>query len=233
MSNALVRAAHGLTLSEKRLLAAAIAKLDSIRAPIRGEPPRVKISANEFAETFSVSSDTAYDELRAAVTTLFERQIRFVEPTRRGLKERKIRWVGGVTYHHGEGWVELAFWHEVVPHVVALRKSFTSYKLAQASALRSIYSWRFLELFSQFTNTGLLRMSIDEFCHAMDAPESCRKDFFNLRKRIIEPAVTELITKDGYLIEWTPKKIGRKVAGLEFLFKANPQGKLNLQGKLS
>jgi predicted DNA-binding transcriptional regulator AlpA len=45
-------------------------------------------------------------------------------------------------------------------------------------------------------------VSIEEFVHAMDAPESCQIDFANLRRRVIEPAVAELARKNGLRIEW-------------------------------
>jgi plasmid replication initiation protein len=229
MSNALINAAHSLTLSEKRVMSCAVAKLDSVRAPRHGESPTIKLSASEYAETFKVTKDTAYDELQSAADNLFQRYIRIIENTRKGPKEYKFRWVGGVKYHKGEGWVELGFWHEVVPHLMVLRKNFTSYKLAQASGLRSIYSWRLLELLAQFKTTGLVRKDIDAFIHAMDAPESCQKNFKDLRRRIIEPAVAELITKDGWMIEWTTIRTGRKVTGLEFRFERDPQIQLPLE----
>lgn len=223
MSNALINASHSLTLSEKRIMACAIAKLDSVRMPQLKECPTIHLKASEYAETFQVSLDTAYDELQSAADNLFQRYIRIVEKTRKGLKEIKFRWVGGVRYHSGEGWVELSFWYEVVPHLMMLRKNFTSYKLAQTSALRSIYSWRLLELLSQFKTTGLLRKDIDAFIHAMDAPESCKRNFKDLRRRVIEPSVMELTEKDGWIIEWEPLRSGgRKVTAIEFRFKKSP-----------
>jgi hypothetical protein len=66
MSNALTRAGHGLTLAEKRIVAAAVSKLDSRRALPPGEVPRTRITAAEYAETFEVDLDTAYDQLQAA-----------------------------------------------------------------------------------------------------------------------------------------------------------------------
>ncbi|MFL9903313.1 replication initiation protein [Paraburkholderia fungorum] len=57
-----------------------------------------------------------------------------------------------------------------------------------------------------------------------EAPPSCLKDFGQLRRRVIDPAVAELTGKDGLLIEWKPTKNGgRKVTGLEFTFQPNPQ----------
>lgn len=227
MSNSLIRAAHGISLAEKRVISACLAKMDSVRMD-HGRY-KFKLTAEEFAETFSVSLDTAYEQLIDTGKKLMKRTARSIEETPRGKKERIWVWVSGVTYHHGEGWVELGFSHEMTPHLALLRKEFTSYKLKHASALRSMYSWRLLELMMQFKSTGLLRIDIETFCHAMEAPPTSRKNFGELRRRIIEPAVKELTTKDNLLIEWQGTKHGgRKITGLEFRFEVNPQGKLDV-----
>jgi len=228
MSNSLVRAAHGLSLAEKRVVSACLAKMDSVR--LESGRYKFKLTAEEFAETFDVSLVTAYEQLMDTGKKLMKRTARSIEDTPRGKKERLWVWVSGVTYHHGEGWVELGFSHEMTPHLALLRKEFTSYKLKHASALRSMYSWRLLELMMQFKSTGLLRIEITEFCHSMEAPESARKNFGELRRRLIEPAVKELCEKDNLLIQWEgTKRGGRKITGLEFRFKPDPQGRLGLE----
>ncbi|TJY70609.1 replication initiation protein, partial [Klebsiella pneumoniae] len=60
----------------------------------------------------------------------------------------------------------------------------------------------------------------------MDATEKQRENFAKVRTKIIEPAVKELVEKDGWLIEWKPVKAGRKVAKVRFEFKRDPQGRL-------
>ena len=62
----------------------------------------------------------------------------------------------------------------------------------------------------------------------MEAPASCVKDFGQLKRRVIEPAVKELREKDGVRLEWEPVKAGRKVVGLDFKFSPDPQIKLDL-----
>lgn len=228
MSNALIRAAHGLTLGEKRIVAACIAKLDSTKLSGGFKDGVVKLSAAEFVEAYGVDPNTAYEQLKSAGDNLFNRYVRIVQDTPKGPKETKFRWVGHVTYHEGEGWIELGFTLKIAPHLTALRKDFTSYKLAQASALRSVYSWRLIELFAQFKKTGVVRIGIEDFAHAMDVPDSYRKDFKALRVRVIEPAVAELINKDGLLVEWSATRAGRKVTGLEFNFRPDPQGRLEV-----
>lgn len=222
MSNALIRAAHGLSLGEKRVVAACLAKLDSVR--LADGRYKFKLTAEEYAETFDVSDVTAYEQLKEAGKHLMKRTARSIEDTPRGKKERIWVWVSGVTYHHGEGWVELGFSPEMTPHLALLRTEFTSYKLKHASALRSMYSWRLLELMMQFKATGLLRMSVEDFCHAMEVSASAKANFGELKRTVIEPAVKELRDKNGLLIDWKGTKPGgRRIQGLEFHFKDNPQ----------
>jgi plasmid replication initiation protein len=225
MSNDLTTAAHNLTLGEKRIIMSCVAQLDSVR--LDSGRYKIKVSAMEFAETFKIDPKTAYEQLKGVASKLYERSIKRIIETHKGKKITKHRWVSSVTYHEGEGWLELGFSHEATPYLMALRGNHTSYKLEQASALRSVYSWRLLEMLMQFKKTGLLRLSVEEFCHAMEVPKTYEKNFKDLRNRVIEPAIKELQGKDNWIIQWEGKKKGgRKITGLEFRFKRNPQQSL-------
>lgn len=225
MSNQLVRMAQGLTLPEKRLVSLCMAKLDSVRLDNTGRYT-FRISAKEFGQQFGITDEAAYMQLKEVGDKLLHRIAQQITETPRGRNIKKWQWVSFAEYQDGEGWIKLTFNHMMTPHLFLLRKEFTSYKLAQASALRSIYSWRLFELLMQFKSTGLVRIDVEAFAHAMEAPETARKNFGQLRLRVIEPAVKELTTKNNLLIEWDPTKAGRKVTGLEFRFKINPQQSL-------
>lgn len=239
MSNALIRAGHGLTLAEKRIVMLAVSKLDS-RAPA---PPslslqlRTKITAAEYAETFSVDANTAYEALQDAAKNLFERKITFFEPayTRAGLPLKPIRndmrWVGRCKYHEHAGWVELSWWPDLLPSLMGLKKQFTTYNLQQANALRSAYSWRLLELMMHYKDSGKAEYTIEDFCTSMDATEKQKSNFNNIKRRIIEPAVKELTEKDGWIIQWEPIKTGRKVTRIRFYFSKNQQYELIINNK--
>jgi plasmid replication initiation protein len=234
MSNALTRAGHGLTLAEKRIVAAAVSKLDSRRVLKPGEVPRTKITAAEYAEAFGVDLDTAYDQLKAASKQLYKRSITFFEPAwKRNGKPLPptivhMRWVGSVKYQDGEGWVELAWWPDLLRHLIGLQRQFTTYQLQQASALRSAYSWKLLELLMRFESTGWAEYTIEDFAASMDATEKQAADFAKIRTKIIEPAVKELTEKDGWIIQWRPIKAGRKVKAVRFEFMRDPQLRLSV-----
>lgn len=230
MSNALVRAAHGLSIHEKRLVALCVSKLDSAR---HWTPEKlvVRVTAQEYQETFGIPHDKhIYRDLKQATQALKRRLIVFhhKDIKTHKLLTSEVSWVGRATYADGEGWVELAFWHELAPHLFKLKARFTTYHLKQASALRSTYSWGLLELLMQFHKKQRLFITLEDLHHKLEVPESCRKSFKDLRRRVLEPAIKELGEKDGLIVEMKPRKEGRKVVSLAFTFGYEVQGKLDL-----
>lgn len=230
MSNALARGAQGLGLSQKRVIALAIAHTDSVPAKdlmsgvIGGW--RVRLYAGDYAEAYEVSADTAYEQLKATSRSLLKCLWQTVSKGPRGPIITEGQWLSLADYNKGEGCVDITFHQKVAPHLLALRSQFTTYKLKQAAALRSIYAWRLFECLQSWKAKGRWSPDIGEFQKAMDAPASCLKDFGQLKRRVIEPAVKELREKDGLLLKWEQVKAGRKVTGLVFTFQTDPQGKL-------
>ena len=222
ISNYIVRSAQTLNLVEKRILMAGVAKLGGVNGEI-------KLSAKEYAETYDVDIRTAYNELKSAVGTLMKRTLSWQITDGKKIGTRTTIWVQGYDYFKDEGYVKFKFSEYVFPFLFELEREFTKYQLKQAAALRSIHSWRLLELFEQRRGNdknGWLSISIEEFWHAMEATESYKANFSLLRRKVIEPAVKELSEKDGWLIEWEARKRGRKVVTLLFKFQRDPQGSL-------
>ena len=244
IKNELVRRVKRMKLSEKRLLALAIAKCNprpkillhkaTHLDPQTGVAPgwSVKVTAEEFMESYpQIDPKHAYSDLKAAADSLFECVIEWdAFEMDRGKKiplRKKVRWLYEKVETTTPGWVQIKFSPSVAPYLLGLDQAFTQYKLKHAADLRSMYSWNLLELMAQYRTTGFLTIKYDDFCAAMDAPASCIKDAGQLRRRVIEPAVKELREKNGLAIEWEPTKpAGRKITGFIFKFDADPQGRL-------
>jgi Protein involved in initiation of plasmid replication len=230
MSNTLIRSAHGLNLVEKRIISACVAMIDNMRIGSNGEFNQmlVRLDAGEYGRNYGIDMKNAYRELKTAAERLFERYIVMQKYTPKGLKDHKFRWVSGAQYHHGEGWIELNFTSEVMPYISLLRDNYTSYQLKTASAIRSVYSWRLLELFNAWKTTKELFITMEDFRKSLEIPENYA--YINIKQRCIEPAVKELQEKNNMIITWTPIKKSRAVASLRFKWKQDDQIKLNLEG---
>lgn len=221
----LIRAAHGLTLMEKRLLMLAISKLDSTK-PATPQNMIVSLRVSEFIDAYGITAKSTYGDVKDAAEHLMDRYLRFFSPAEK--KETRMQWVGRATYTEKQGLVELAFWHELSPMLFELKGYFTNYKLSRAGALRSVYSWRLFELLMQFKRKGILKISLDDFNNSMETPNSYRKDFGLIRSKVIEPAVKEIREKDGLVVKWEAIKTGRKVTALRFTFPCEQQNTLPL-----
>jgi plasmid replication initiation protein len=242
--NELIRRSQKMSLPVKRLLALAIAMCDSKQkillhqaqlpgthgAELRGW--EVKITAAQYLEQYpQVGEKSAYSELKSSASALMKCTVSWVQQEReRGRMVPKIIEIPFTTeneYSERRGYVTVRFHGKIAPFLLGLEREFTKYKLSSAANLRSMYSWRLLEVLAQFQKTGLVRIGYDEFCDALDVPDSCRKDFAQLRRRVIEPAVAELRGKNGVEVQWEGTKPGgRKVTGLEFKFEPSKQGTL-------
>ena len=235
MSNALTRAGHGLSLPEKRIVFIAISKINPRKPlPLDMGIYTSRITAAEYAELAGCEMHTAYEALKDAAKALYSRSITFFEPAykRKGspLVQVHMRWVGEVHYQAGEGWAELLWWPKLLPHLMGIQGQFSSYQLQQATALRSNYSWKLLELLNRFKKEGWAHYTIEDFATSMEATEKQKSDFGKLRTKIIEPAIKELTEKDGWVITWEAIKAGRKVKAVRFEFRRDEQIPMPLSG---
>lgn len=221
-SNDLVEAAYRLTLNEQRLLLATLARIDSRRS-LRDF--KFSITAKEFSELFEVELHTAYEALKDASDTLFERDIKTFD----GRTRERFRWVDRVTYVDGESRVELCFTIHVAPYLSQLHRNFTAYGLHQVRALKSNYSIRLFEMLIQYRSTGWMQVDVDTFRERLML-EGAYSRFDNLKARVIKPAVAELQVKSNLMIQWQPIKKGRKIIALRFDFQEQDQGDLFRDG---
>lgn len=231
MSNKLVRASHALNLTEKRLIAAAIAKVDSRKGQAvhahLSEFKKVRITALDYAEAYDIDPKHAYSDLKSAADDLFNRQLTITEYSKKGHERHiRMRWVGSIKYAKSEGFVELSFTPEVYPHLHMLKREYTTYRLKNAAALRSTYSWRMFELAKSWlehcTKTQKpIKLTLDQLRDMLETPESYKWD--DIKKRAISPAIKEISAKDFLEITYQPYKHGRSVAGIHFFVKESDQ----------
>lgn len=231
MSRVLVKAAHGLNLSQKRLIMYAVSKLH----PHSKQPQQlvIKINALDYAEEMNVlESKNFYRDLHDAADNLFNRYISIAYDTPTGRKIEKIHWVSSATYHAGEGWVELRFSPEVSPYLSMLKDgNHINYKLQLAVDLRSVYAWRLLELLMQWKDTNQLFIKLEDFRHALEVPKTYR--YTDIRITCIEKPIKELRKKAGIDIHWKAikdKNNRRRVGSLEFTWKDVEQLEMKLKG---
>ena len=217
-SNDLIEASYKLTLNEQRLVLLAIARLDSRKPMPHG---KLTIRAVEFSETFGVAPKHAYAALAEAATHLYERDIKTYD----GRYRERFRWVYSVRYHEREGCVTLGFSPEVTPYLTLLHQRFTSYELEQIVRLNSPYAIRVYELLRQFAATGERTIALEQFKERLELSEQYTR-FYDLKRRIIQPAVREINAHTDLDVRWETVRQRRKIKSLLFVFNKAVQQRL-------
>jgi len=222
IDKALVKAAHGLNLNEKRLMMYAISELH----PKVAQPAQVvvKINATDYAKTINVTkSQNFYRDLKRSADGLFKRYISIEYDTPKGRRIAKIHWVSSAEYHEGEGWVELRFTPEVSPYLTQLNSgNQVIYNLEDAIELKSVYSWRLLELLYQWR---------DNFRHALEVPKKYR--YADIKVNCIERVIKDLKQNAKIAVTYEAikdPKNKRRVGSLRFKWKEMAQHELLLKG---
>jgi len=233
MANVAARAAHSLTLPEKRIVMGGISFLDSRkgRNAYRDTKARTfRITAQDYQEIAQLSNPKdAYKEIARAAHRLVRRQMKHERYTSRGIKLVEINWLEEAVYHQGEGWIEICFTSKALPYLTEIKQRFTKYKLEQTAGLRSVYSWRLLEYLTSWgKEKGARTIDLMKFREMMEIPESYK--WSNIKQKVLDVAVTELMAKDGWEIQWQGIKKGRSYTAITFLWERSAQQDLFKQG---
>ena len=235
MSNQLVRASHALSLVEKRVVAAVIALIDSrkgnqLHAHL-SEFQKLRLSALDYSETYEVSTKHAYEHLKKAADALLNRQVQISHCTKVGkARYTRFNWLSSATYAETEGFIEISFTPEIYPHLNALKREYTTYKLKNAASFRSVYSWRLFELAKSWighcAKGKTVIITLENLREQLDVPTTYRWD--HIKKRALEPAIKEIQKFNRFEISYSIIKKGRRIHSLEFLFKEDEQLSLEL-----
>jgi plasmid replication initiation protein len=219
-ANLLVEASYRLNLEEKRIIIAAIAKIDSRKTV----PDSITITAEEYAKLFDLDVNAAYQQLKEAAVALYDRTIKLnTKDSKNRPIDDEMRWVyRRAVYHSREGKVTIKFSPDLIPYLGQLKEQFTGYKLANVKALKSIYSIRLYELLTQYLPAGERWISVDQFRDMLDLNDKYPR-FADLKRWIIEPAIAELNTKSNYDVRYEVEKSGNKISKLWFYFSEKSQ----------
>lgn len=250
LSHQITRAAARLLLDEKRLVSAAITRLNFnfARQSVPEEVQhyldqqetqfeqmygsRVRITAREFSELYGIQLKYAYDQLRTAFNSLMNKQISF----KAGQYTRKTQWVWDGGYHDGQGYVDILLSNTVIQHCRDIEKHFTLYPLSQAGQLRLDNSWKLYALLARFAQTGLIRCSLEELCDELNAPASYRAKVSHLKRYALDPAIAEIKERLGLKVTYSLQKVGRRYEKVEIRFDPanwqHQQQELKLQSRL-
>jgi plasmid replication initiation protein len=223
-TNTLIQASYSLSANEIKLIGLAI--VDSRESGLGlNATSHLTISATTFADKFNIDPKFAYDILKNACNTLFERQATYedIDPKTGKVRKNKTRWVQKVAYVEGAGHVQLIFAADVLPMITYIDgriDGYTSYFLDEISGLKSAYAIRLFELLMQWKTTYQTPLiTVEKFRELVGVAVTEYPLMSDFKKRVVDLAVTQINDHTDFTVTYEQKKTGVKVTGFIFKFK--------------
>jgi plasmid replication initiation protein len=224
-TNQLVQASYSLSANEIKLIGLAIVNSRETGIGISADKP-LTITAQDFSAKFNVDENTAYDVLKNACKTLFDRQATYddIHPQTGSIRKNMTRWVSGISYVEGAGLVQFTFAPQVIPMITYIDgriDGYTSYFLDEISALKSSYAIRLFEILMQWQHTTKQTpvIPISEFRDLMGVFGVEYQQMTDFKKRVLDLAVNQINKNTDFTVTYEQKKTGVKVIGFLFKFK--------------
>ena len=224
-TNRLNQAFQVLTLAELHIVQLAIVDARETGTGLSTDTP-LRIDARRYAEVFNTTRQNAYQRMKEAEDTLFNRRFSFYDEDGKLVKSR---WIQQVRYIDDEGAIELVFTLAVVQgisRIDGVKEFFTQYLLSQTARLNSVYSARLYELLIQWRSTGKVPIiDLGDFREQLGIGINEYQRMHHFKARVLEPAIKEINEKTDIKAEYEQHKKGRVISGFSFKFKKKSQPK--------
>ena len=227
-TNRLNQAFQVLTLAVLHIVQLAIVDARETGTGLSTDTP-LRIDARRYAEVFNTTRQNAYQRMKEAEDTLFNRRFSFYDENGKLVKSR---WIQQVRYLDDEGAIELVFTLAVVQgisRIDGVKEFFTQYLLSQTSQLNSVYSARLYELLIQWRSTGKVPIiELGDFREQLGIGVNEYQRMHHFKARVLEPAIKEINEKTDIKAEYEQHKKGRVISGFSFKFKqkAKPENSI-------
>ena len=218
-TNRLNQAFQTLSLSEFHIVQLAIVDARHTGTGLSTDTP-LRIDALRYAEIFGTTRQNAYQRMKEAEDSLFNRRFSFFDEDGKLVKSR---WIQQVKYLDDEGAIELVFTLAVVQGISkidGIKDFFTQYLLSQTARLNSTYSARLYELLIQWKAVGKTPLfELETFREQLGIGVNEYKRMDHFKTRVLDLAITEISEKTDIQATYQQHKKGRSISGFSFSFK--------------
>lgn len=135
------------------------------------------------------------------------------------------------SYLTKENTIRIKINSEIKHHFLELKKiHYTKYNLMEFLTLSSTYSQRLFEFLKSWENCQSTQIAVEELHSILGVQEVYKKNFFDFKRRVLDPALKEINKKTSLEYSWKPLKFKNKVTQIIFI-NSKPQKETQDQSK--
>lgn len=202
---------HNLTVQEQRCVLYAISQIQ----PTDDIYKAYSLELGEFYDLCGLQNES-YTKLKAIMKGLSDRSW-WITIDDDGT-ESLVRWFSTLKFSEKSGRVTIKFHEDMMPYLLELSKQnafYTRYQLKYILPMSGQYSIRLYELLKSYQKNNIRwYFEINELKRLLYCEQYV--NFFDFKRRVLEPATEEINKYTDIKISWEPIKDGRKVTHIDF-----------------
>jgi len=210
MQNRMIEAWNSMSVDEKMIfiLARPIVRLNPM-----SESSKFTITAKDFAEACDIELGSAYSQLKRAADDLRGRYFSYINTKGNRVS---VHWVIRIEYADGK--ISFYFTNEVLFMLSIFNNNhpYTKFTIKEVLQLRGSHSIQLYQLLKQYENIGHRDFKEEEFRNIFELQNKYSL-LWNLKKRVIVPAVSEINKSTELQVSFSNLKDGKKITGFRFV----------------
>ena len=208
-SNSLVEAKYRLTTYEQRMVIAICSQLTNEK-----KLPKIRIDAKDLADFCNFDQTKKLNMVRTTARRLRSRTLEFQKPDGTWYI---TGWINSAELVD-DSTIEFCIDSKLTPQLLQLKSAYLSTPAAPLMEFRCDYTARFYFLLKKMLKIGEFEYTLDFFRERFNLSKAYRV-FFNLKNKVIEPAITEINEKSDIQVEHEYIKQGRSYQKIHFIVK--------------
>jgi plasmid replication initiation protein len=121
-----------------------------------------------------------------------------------------------MTFDKGD--VTVKIHSDMCPYFLQLHSFFAEMEFCKFVKLSTVYSQKLFLYLKTVDWKSEETVSVEELQNILDTPEKMKLNFADWKRRILDPAIQQIIEKMGVYFECEAIKVGRKYRNLKFIF---------------
>ena len=218
-ANELAEASYSLSVNEMRVLALACTKVDSRKK----NPGEISIYVNDFAETYGITNNRIYGDLRDAVRGIMRKPVKLYNAETGMINE--LAWLVKSQYAGSDdgSYVSIQFSPLIEPYLFELKERFTKIDFEYAARLNTPFSFRLYQWLKKAEHLHKHRKNDSnqvilevEWMKEQAGLQGKHERWIKFSEKVIAPAIDKINSETDISVIWRPVKQGRKVHAVEF-----------------
>lgn len=204
-----------MTVREQRLLLYCISRIK----PTDKGGELYKIKIRDVCRASGIEGDIDGEAYRAIYDALKKLDsFNFTLIDEHNKRDSFVHWIRDTEIDRNPGgYISFRFDPKVTPYLFNVRKYYTQYELGTVMQMRSVYAIRLYELVKSYENIHEKVFDLKEIRYLLGAEGKSYDRYSNLKQRIIDPAIWEILEWSDLNVTTIEVKQGRKVTGIRFV----------------